>query len=91
MTSNSLKIAAYIALVLCVFWLGNRFCASYARVTDAPPEPTGTNAVATKTDSATPEQAARNYLSDCGSLFGIKDQAAELNLLRKYWIMFGIE
>lgn len=33
--------------------------------------------------AALPEQAARNYLSSCGSLFGIKDPSSELMLRRQ--------
>jgi len=33
--------------------------------------------------SASPEKAARNYLSTCGSLFGLTDQASELQLKRQ--------
>jgi Zn-dependent metalloprotease len=33
--------------------------------------------------SASSEQAARGYLSDCGSLFGLTDQAAELTLMQQ--------
>ena len=34
--------------------------------------------------AATPEGAARGYLSECGSLFGLKDPAAELDVRRQY-------
>jgi Zn-dependent metalloprotease len=38
---------------------------------------------ATVSDSAPPEVAARAYLSECGSLFGVSDQAAELQVMKK--------
>jgi len=34
--------------------------------------------------SATPENAARGYLSKCGSFFGVNDQAAELKVKREH-------
>ncbi|MBN2508425.1 MAG: hypothetical protein JXQ71_17235 [Verrucomicrobia bacterium] len=52
-----MKAAAYGGLAICVLWFGYGFFASYARVTDASPEPPATHSAAVRPEAATPDKA----------------------------------